>query len=346
MSDLLTLRPEGLYCPDIDTFIDPVRPVARAIITHGHADHARSGHGAVLATRQTLDIMALRYGADFCGQRQTIDYGEIVSLSGINVSLHPAGHVLGSAQVLLEDGHGRTVVSGDYKRQGDPTCSPFELVRCDTFVTEATFGLPVFKHPPAIEEAKKLLASLLLFPDKVHLVGAYALGKAQRVIGELRAAGYDKTIYLHGALVKLTEYYQEEGVGLGPVEAVGARGRELAGEIVLCPPGQLADRWARRFGETVTSMASGWMRVRARARQRGVELPLIMSDHADWDDLCLTVAQTGAEQIWVTHGAEEALVHWCQMNGRKARPLNMIGYDDGEDAEPAELQDADAVSAP
>ncbi|MEP0233940.1 ligase-associated DNA damage response exonuclease [Roseibium sp.] len=331
MSDLLTLTPEGLYCPAIQAHIDPVRPVERAVITHAHADHARSGHGAVLATPQTLDIMGLRYGADFCGQPQSLHYGEKLDLSGVEVSLHPAGHVLGSAQVLFSGEGGRTVVSGDYKRQSDPTCAAFELVTCDTFVTEATFGLPVFRHPPALQEVQKLLTSLKLFPDKTHLVGAYALGKAQRVIGELRAAGYDRTIYLHGALVNLTNYYEEQGIMLGPVEAVARRGKELTGEIVLCPPGQLADRWARRFGDTVTVMASGWMRVRARARQRGAELPLIMSDHADWDDLCKTIIETQASQIWVTHGAEEALVHWCEINGRKARPLNMIGYDDEEE---------------
>jgi len=331
MSSLLTLTPEGLYCPDAKAHIDPVRPVERAIITHGHADHARAGHGAVLATRQTLDIMAIRYGANFCGQVQALDYGETLALGPVSVSLYPAGHVLGSAQVLLENASGRTVVSGDYKRHKDPTCTPFELVRCDTFVTEATFGLPVFRHPPASEEIAKLLGSMAMFADQTHLVGAYALGKAQRVMAELRAAGYERTIYLHGALEKLTDYYQTQGVDLGPVELVGKRGKELAGELVMCPPGQLTDRWSRRFGDPKTVMASGWMRVRARARQRGAELPLIMSDHADWDDLCRTILETGAEQIWVTHGAEEALVHWCELNGRKARPLNMIGYGDGEE---------------
>ncbi len=335
MSDLLTLTAEGLYCPQIGAHIDPVRPVDKAIITHGHADHARAGHGTVLATRQTLDIMALRYGENFCRQSQALEYGDSLKVSEVAISLHPAGHVLGSAQVLLQSRGSRTVVSGDYKRQSDPTCAPFELVPCDTFVTEATFGLPVFQHPPAIDEVRKLLASIELFPGRAHLVGAYALGKAQRVVGELRAAGYDRTIYLHGALVRLSEYYQSEGVELGPLEPVGRRGKELAGEIVLCPPGQLSDRWARRFGDPVTAMASGWMRVRARARQRGAELPLIMSDHSDWPDLCRTIEETGASQIWVTHGAEEALVHWCQMNGRAARPLNMIGYDDGEDIDAA-----------
>ncbi|ASP36434.1 ligase-associated DNA damage response exonuclease [Labrenzia sp. VG12] len=335
MIDLLTLTPEGLYSAEAGAHIDPVRPVEKAIITHGHADHARAGHGAVLATRQTLDIMAIRYGENFCGQAQEIGYGETLQVGGVSVTLHPAGHVLGSAQVLLAAKGRRTVVSGDYKRQADPTCASFELVPCDTFVTEATFGLPVFRHPPASEEIGKLLASLDLFPEQTHLVGAYALGKAQRVIGELRAAGYGKTIFLHGALEKLTAYYESQGIALGPVEPVGKRGKELAGEIVLCPPGQLSDRWARRFGDPVAAMASGWMRVRARARQRGAELPLILSDHADWDDLCRTILETGAEQIWVTHGAEEALVHWCELNGRNARPLNMIGYDDGEDTDAA-----------
>lgn len=333
MTELLTLTPAGLYCAQIDAHIDPVRPVARALITHGHADHARAGHGAVLATRQTLDIMAIRYGEGFCGSAQVLEYGDVLDVSGVKVSMYPAGHVLGSAQILLETSDGRTVVSGDYKCQADPTCAPFELIRCDTFITEATFGLPVFRHPPAQEEVAKLLDSLRLFPEKAHLVGAYALGKAQRLIGELRAVGYHKTIYLHGALERLTAYYNAEGVDLGPVEPVGARGRELAGEVVLCPPGQLTDRWSRRFGDAVTALASGWMRVRARARQRGAVLPLVISDHADWDDLCRTIMETGASQVWVTHGAEEALVHWCESHGRNARPLNMIGYGDGEDAE-------------
>ncbi|MBO0345422.1 ligase-associated DNA damage response exonuclease [Roseibium sp. CAU 1637] len=344
MSETLILTPEGLYCPDVRAHIDPVRPVERAIITHGHADHARAGHGSVLATPQTLDIMAIRYGQGFCEQRQELVYGEVVKVAETKISLHPAGHVLGSAQVRLADKAGRTVISGDYKRQSDPTCADFELVPCDTFVTEATFGLPVFRHPPAQEEMQKLLASLQLLPEKTHLLGAYSLGKAQRVIAEIRAAGYERTIYLHGALVNLCTYYQDQGVDLGSLEPVGTRGRELAGEIVMCPPGQLADRWARRFGDAMTSVASGWMRVRARARQRGVELPLVISDHSDWNDLCRTIRETGAQTIWVTHGAEDALVHWCENQGLVARPLNMIGYDDGEEAAEATVSQIDAVA--
>ena len=225
MTDCLTLTPEGLYCPEIRAHIDPVRPVDRAVITHGHADHARSGHGAVLATDQTLDIMGIRYGRDFCGTRQALSYGDVLTIGGARVSLHPAGHVLGSAQVLVETDRERVVVSGDYKRQTDFTCAGFELVPCDTFVTEATFGLPVFRHPPAREEVSKLLASLELLPERTHLLGAYALGKAQRLIAELRAAGYERTIYLHGALVNLCTYYQEQGIDLGDLQPVGRQER-------------------------------------------------------------------------------------------------------------------------
>lgn len=332
----MTIRPEGLYCIPGDVFIDPVRPVDRAVITHGHADHARPGHGSVLATAQTLAIMAVRYGANFAGRTQSAAPGEIITVGDAKVSLHPAGHVLGSAQVLIEHADHRLVASGDYKRHADPTVTPFEVVPCDTFITEATFGLPVFRHPPGADEVAKLLASLALFSDRPHLVGAYSLGKAQRVIAEVRAAGYDAPIYLHGAMEKLCAFYQAQGVNLGTlVPVAGLKARDVAGQIVLCPPGAMADRWSQKFGETVTCFASGWMRVRARARQRGVELPLVMSDHADWDDLCSTILDTGASDIWVTHGQEDGLVHWCATQGIAARPLNMIGY--GEDDEPVQV---------
>ncbi|NBN64266.1 ligase-associated DNA damage response exonuclease [Pannonibacter tanglangensis] len=337
MSTLLIQTPEGLYCPAAGVHIDPLRPVARAVITHAHSDHARPGHGAVLATRETLDIMALRLGAGFAGATQPLAYGEALTLDGIRLRLVPAGHVLGSAQVVIEAPGERAVVSGDYKRQEDPTCAPFELVPCDTFVTEATFGLPVFRHPPIAGELARLLASMALFPERTHLVGAYSLGKAQRLIAELRRCGYDRTIYLHGALEKVTAYYISRGVALGPVAPVGPRGKDLAGELVICPPGDLAGRWARRFADPVTAVASGWMRVRARARQRGVSLPLIVSDHVDWPDLCRTVTETGASTVWVTHGAEEALCHWCETVGRNAQPLHMIGYGEEEaDSSPAQ----------
>jgi putative mRNA 3-end processing factor len=339
LTDLLTLTPEGLFCPRADFHIDPVRPVPRALVTHGHSDHARAGHGSVLATRQTLDIMALRYGEGFCQTRQPIEYSESIRVGDVDVSFHPAGHVLGSAQIRLKTEKICAVISGDYKCAPDPTCLPFELVRCDAFVTEATFGLPVFRHPDAAREVDRLLESCRLFPDRAHLVGAYSLGKAQRVMKLLRNARWDRPIWVHGAMEKITEFYQQQGVDLGEIRKVTAADRpKLAGDIVICPPGQLTDLWARKFPDPVTAFASGWMRVRARARQRGVELPLVISDHVDWDDLCATVVATGASEIWVTHGAEDAIVHWCRARGLDAQPLHMIGYGD-EDVENAALSE-------
>lgn len=333
-SDLLCLTPDGLYCPAGGFHIDPLRPVERALVTHGHADHARPGHGAVMATEDTLAIMAVRYGEGFTAARQGVFYGERVRLGAVTVRFEPAGHVLGSAQIVIEGRSLRAVVSGDYKRQADPTCVPFEPVACDVFVTEATFALPVFRHPEASGETARLLRSLALFPDRTHLVGAYALGKAQRVIALLRQAGYERPIHLHGALEKLCALYGERGVDLGPLEPVRGRdAKDIAGEIVLCPPGAMQDLWARRFDEPVTAFASGWMRVRARARQRGVELPLVVSDHADWDDLCATILETGAGELWVTHGQEDALVHWAGTAGIAAKPLHMIGYGEEDEAD-------------
>ncbi|WP_367278285.1 ligase-associated DNA damage response exonuclease [uncultured Alsobacter sp.] len=336
-SDLLVSTPAGLYCPPADVHIDPVRPVARALITHGHSDHARSGHGAVLATAETLAIMAVRYGEDFAGSTQAADLGKPIDLGGVTATFHPAGHVLGSAQIAVESGGLRIVASGDYKRARDPTCRPFEPVPCDVFITEATFGLPVFRHPDTRAEVDKLLASVRLFPERCHIVGAYALGKAQRLMSLLREAGWDGPIHIHGALEKLTAFYEASGVPLGPVvKTAGLPKAALAGAIVICPPGQIQDLWSRRFPDPVTAFASGWMRVRARARQRGVELPLVVSDHADWNDLIATIGETGAGEVWVTHGQEDALVHWCITHGIRARPLHLVGYGDEGEAEPGD----------
>ncbi len=341
---ILSLSPEGLYCPPGGFHIDPVRPVPRALITHGHADHARAGHTAVMATPETLAIMAVRYGEAFCQTRQPAPCGERTKVGDVTVSFHPAGHCLGSAQILIERGGERAVVSGDYKRQSDPTCAPFELVPCDLFVTEATFALPVFRHPDAAGEVAKLVESTRLFPERPHLVGAYALGKAQRVMALIREAGHTRPIYLHGAMQRLTDHYVASGQDFGELVPVKDVDRKtLGGEIVMCPPSALADRWAQRFGDAVTSFASGWMRVRARARQRGVELPLVISDHGDWEDLCTTIVETGASQVWVTHGQEDALCHWARLQGIDARPLHLLGYGDEEDENaPALVEDADA----
>ena len=293
--DILMPVAAGLCCKPGGFHIDPVRPVERAVITHGHSDHARPGHGAVLATQETLDMMRLRYGDNFAGSTQAIAYGEKIKLGDVTIRFHPAGHVLGSAQIAVSCKDTCIVASGDYKDAPDPTCAPFELVPCDVFITEATFGLPVFRHGDAADEIKKLLASVALFPERAHLVGAYSLGKAQRVIALLRAAGYDAPIYLHGAMEKITRYYESRGVALGELRLVkGMKKADLAGTITLAPPSATSDIWTRRFPDPVTAFASGWMRVRARARQRGIELPLVISDHADWDGLTATIEATGA----------------------------------------------------
>ena len=334
--DILIRTPAGLCCKPGGFHIDPVRPVERALITHGHSDHARAGHGAVLATQETLDLMRLRYGDDFAATTQAIRYGEKIGLGDVTVAFHPAGHVLGSAQIAVTCKDTCIVASGDYKDAPDPTCAPFELVPCDVFITEATFGLPVFRHGDAMEQIKKLLTSVALFPERAHLVGAYSLGKAQRVIALLRLAGHDAPIYLHGAMEKITNYYQERGVALGELRPVrGMKKADLAGAIALAPPSATSDVWTRRFPDPVTAFASGWMRVRARARQGGIELPLVISDHADWDGLTATIAATGAGEIWVTHGQEDALVHWCTTRGLAARPLDLVGYGDEEETDVA-----------
>ncbi|AJE48867.1 ligase-associated DNA damage response exonuclease [Celeribacter indicus] len=327
--DLLIPRPEGLYCPPGDFFVDPMRPVPRALVTHGHADHARAGHGAVMASRQTLDIMAIRYGEDFA-QRTQIAEG-VQEVNGVRVSFHPAGHVLGSCQIAVEHGGRRAVVSGDYSRVANPACAPFEPVSCDLFVTEATFALPVFRHPPPEAEIARLLASLDAFPERPHLVGAYALGKAQRVIMLLRAAGYDAPIYIHGALQRLCDYHLAEGVPLGELRSATlgkSEARALSRAVVIAPPSAFASPWVQRFVDPVIAFASGWMQIRARARQRGVELPLVISDHVDWPDLTRTIEEIDPAEVWITHGREDALMRWAELMQRRARPLHLVGYEE------------------
>jgi putative mRNA 3-end processing factor len=325
----LTVDGKGLYCRPGGFHIDPYGGAKRAVVTHGHSAHARPGHARVLATRETLAVMTTRLGAAATKGTQAAAYGEKISIGDVTVTLFPAGHVLGSAQVLIEWKGARVVVSGDYKRGADPTCPAFELVPCNLFITEATFALPVFQHGDAREEVAKLLRSHGQFPERAHVVGAYGLGKSQRVIALLREAGYERPIYLHGALAECCALYESFGVRLGPLKsATGAKREEMRGEIVLAPPSAIADRWSRRLPDPVTAFASGWMRVRARARQQGVELPLVISDHADWGELTETIAETGAEEIWVTHGREDALLHHIQTIGRKGRALALVGRED------------------
>jgi putative mRNA 3-end processing factor len=329
LGDWITPHPQGIYVAPADVWIDPSGPRQRALVTHGHADHARAGHDAVWATPETLAIMEARYGPQ---AGHAVQYGEPRDMGGVEVEFVPAGHVLGSAQIVLRYRGETIVVSGDYKRRPDPTCARFVPVKCDVFVTEATFGLPVFRHPETHDEIDKLLFASRANPDRCVLVGAYVLGKAQRVIRELRDMGYDDPIYIHGALQRLCDLYVELGVDLGELRpATGVTKAELQGRIVLCPPGALNDRWSRRLPDPITAMASGWMRVRQRARQRLVELPLILSDHADWDELTETLIEIAPREVWVTHGREDALIHWCETRQIKARALALVGYEDEDD---------------
>lgn len=324
-------EPWGVHVVPADTWIDPGRAVDRALITHGHADHARGGHGETVATPETLAIMELRYNTR--AGAVPVEYGETIRLGGgVDATFIPAGHVLGSAQILLEHAGERVIITGDYKRRADPTCEPFEVTPCDILITEATFGLPVFTHPPIKDELAKLLSELATHPDQCVLVGAYALGKAQRVIAELRDVGHRAPIYLHGALEKMCRLYEDHGVELGELRLVADHSKEdMQGSLVLAPPSALNDRWSRRLPNPITAMASGWMRVRGRARQRGVELPLIISDHADWNELTDTIAEVNPHETWITHGREEALARWCELHQRRARALALVGREDEDD---------------
>jgi putative mRNA 3-end processing factor len=328
----LKLLPQGLFCEPGGFFVDPVRGVERAVITHAHSDHARPGHASVLATQATLDLMSARLGLGMAPSTQALGWGEVLRVGEVALWLQPAGHVLGSVQICMEFRGSRAVVSGDYKRGQDATCDAFVPVECDVFVSEATFALPVFRHPDPDAEIGRLLASVLLFPERTHVVGCYSLGKAQRLIGLLRRAGWSAPIYLHGALIPMCDIYRRHGIALGDLRpATVAAKADLVGQIVLAPPSAVADRWARRLAEPVVAMASGWMRVRQRAKQGGVELPLVISDHADWDELLATAEEVKAPEVWVTHGREDALIHALGLRGVKGRALRLVGYGEGEE---------------
>ena len=329
----LKISKPGLYVPPAYAHIDPVRAVDTAIITHGHADHARAGHGHVIATPETLAIMSARYGANFAAQQTALPYNQQLMLGDVNVKLIPAGHVLGSAQIVLEYANTKIIAAGDYKRRSDPTCRPFQVEHCDVFITEATFGLPVFAHPEPETQIKKLLEVQHLFPERSIIIGAYSLGKAQRLIALLREAGYDETIFIHGAMKKLCELYISFGIELGslqttPIGKIDNQQISLAGKFILAPPSAMGTKWAQRLSDPLVVSASGWMQVRQRAKQGGVELPLVISDHADWNDILRTIKEVNASEIWVTHGREDALIHACSQMGLPAKALSLIGYED------------------
>lgn len=322
---LIQLSPSGLYCPAGDFHIDPWRPVPRAVITHAHSDHARAGSALYFAHIDSLPLLRWRLGE--YATLQPVAYGERFRLGDAWVSLHPAGHVLGSAQVRIEHGGEVWVISGDYKRDSDPTCAGFEVAPCDTFITEATFALPVYRWRPASEVAAEVLAwwDDCAQRGETAVLGCYALGKAQRLLAEIGAleGARGRRILLHGAMAPAVEIYREAGTALPPTETVSeqARGKDLAGELVLAPPSALGTPWMRRFRQVSTGFASGWMRLRGNRRRRGFDRGFVLSDHADWPGLIDTVLATGARRVLATHGSTDVFVRYLNERGIEAAAL-------------------------
>jgi len=320
-SDLVTATARGLYCAAGDFHVDPWQPVERAVITHAHGDHLRPGSARYFTA--TPGGSLVRHRLPPGAAVETLDYGEPMSFGNVRVSLHPAGHVLGSAQVRIEQAGEVWVVSGDYKRDPDPTCDAFEVVRCDAFISEATFALPVYRWMPASTVAAEILdwwhgnrarglASVLF---------AYALGKAQRILAELTALT-DEPVFLHGAVASLVGLYRARGIPMLPASlATVSKPTDYAGSLIVAPPSAAGTTWMRRFGEHRTGFCSGWMRVRGDRRRRGYDRGFVLSDHADWPSLLRTVADTGARRVLLTHGYTDALCRYLQEQGLTAAAL-------------------------
>lgn len=317
--DLVVATAEGLYCPAGDFHIDPWRPVPRAVITHGHGDHARSGMGCYHVVAEGLPILRWRLGDQ--------DYrvhaaGERFRIGGATLSFHPAGHVLGSSQLRIDAGGEVWVASGDYKRDPDPTCAPFEVVACDVFITESTFGLPIYRWTPATEVARDIVAwrEECAGNGEAAILYCYALGKAQRILAEL-AAHTDRPVFVHGAIDAGVQVYREAGVHLLDTRRVAdeALAADFAGELVIAPPSAAGSPWIRRFRRAQQGFASGWMRIRGNRRRRNYDRGFVVSDHADWPSLLRTAHETGARRVIATHGDTDALV----------RVLNTQGIDTG-----------------
>jgi putative mRNA 3-end processing factor len=319
--DLIVQRPEGLYCPAGDFYIDPWRPVPRAVITHAHSDHARVGHGHYLAAAPAEGVLRVRLGEI---DLQTLAYGEAITHHGVKLSLHPAGHVLGSAQVRLEHGGQVWVASGDYKVAPDRTCEPFEPVRCNVFITESTFGLPIYRWCPDEE----------IFSDinqwwqrnaaagKASVLTCYSFGKAQRIL-----SGVDPSIgsiIVHGAVEPLNRAYRAAGVQLPPTRMVTevTDKADLRRALVICPPSAAASPWVRRFGDSSTAFASGWMQLRGARRRGGYDRGFVLSDHADWPGLMGAIGATGAQRIVVTHGSIPVMVRYLGEQGLQAESFD------------------------
>jgi putative mRNA 3-end processing factor len=318
--DLIVHRPEGLYCPAGDFYVDPWQPVARAVITHAHSDHACFGHGHYLAAQPGEGVLRARLG-DI--DLQTLPYGQPITHQGVRVSLHPAGHVLGSAQVRIEHGGQVWVVSGDYKVAPDPTCTAFEPVKCDVFITESTFGLPIYRWRPDGEIFADINAWWARNVDhgRASVLVCYSFGKAQRIL-----AGVDPSIgpiIVHGAVEPLNRAYRDAGIELPPTQRVAdIKDRsDFKRALVICPPSAAASLWVRRFGDAQTAFASGWMQLRGARRRGGWDRGFVLSDHADWPGLLATIEATGAKRIIITHGSVPVMVRYLSEHGWRAEAL-------------------------
>ena len=346
---LITLRPEGLYCAKGDFYIDPWRSVERAVITHAHADHARGGSTTYYVAERGKRLLKHRLGAKI--EAQAFPYGEAFQLGEVKLSFHSAGHILGSSQVRVDDGQQVWVASGDYKRTADPSCDPFEVVPCDTFITEATFGFPVYRWKSGAETAKEVYQwwQECKAEAKTAVLFCYALGKAQRLLAELKALT-DEPVYLHGATYPLTQLYSEEGIAMLPYQRVSEMPKDhsFAGDLVLAPPSAHRSPWMKRFKAVSTGFASGWMAVRGNRRRRGYERGFVLSDHADWKELIQTIEETQAKQIYVTHGSKETLAQYLREKGYEADILNTL-YE-GEtltgETEETEVLASDSANSP
>ncbi|WOD40294.1 ligase-associated DNA damage response exonuclease [Nodosilinea sp. E11] len=327
---LITVRPEGLYCETGDFFIDPWRGVSTALITHAHSDHARAGSTQYIATGQSEGILRRRLGEDI--RLQGVEYGDRLKLGDTWVSFHPAGHVLGSAQIRVEHRDEVWVVSGDYKRCADPSCTPFEVVPCDTFITEATFGLPIYRWESGATTTRRIYDWWQSDLERPSILFCYAFGKAQRVLSEL-AKITDQTVYVHGAIHALTEIYREQGVKMVPTICTSEmpRTHSYQGDLVLAPPSGHRSSWMKRFKHPQTAFASGWMAVRGARRRRGYERGFVLSDHADWPGLIQTVQDTGAKTVYVTHGQSDVVSRYLQESlNLAAMPLDTLFEGEGD----------------
>ena len=332
VDELIRATDTGLDCAAGDFVIDPMKRTHTALISHAHADHARAVADHYYASESSVPLLKRRLGDD--QDIRGIPFGQQITLGQTKVSFHPAGHVLGSAQIRVE-AHGQVwVFTGDFKRDHDPSCEPFELVPCDTLITESTFALPVYRWQPGAEVAAEIAQwwQEMQLAERPAVLFAYSLGKAQRVLSELRAFT-DRTVFLHGAVYPLTEIYREAGIDMLPTAAIDLddRQKKYAGELIIAPPGASGSTWMRRFPKASTGFCSGWMRIRGNRRRRGYDRGFVLSDHADWPGLLKTIEETGARRVLTTHGQADALIRLLREQGMDAAELEISYRDEGED---------------